>query len=166
LSAHLSSAIRLRGRTGAPQAVLSPAGEVLHAEGAADERSARQLLASAALDIARARREEAVDPDRGLAFWRAMIDGRWTLVERCDTDGRRFVLARGNEPDAIAAHALDAKERAVLERASLGSSLAYIAYELGIPDSTVSDCLRRSFDKLGIRSRAELMELRASLVRG
>src|SRR5690606_32615004 len=108
-------------------------------------------------------RESARDPAAGLAFWRAMVDGRWTLVERFDTDGKRLLLARKNAPAAVVHHALSAKERAIVERASLGGSLSHTAYELGLSGSTVSDALARAMKKLGVRTRAELVELRLSI---
>lgn len=92
-----------------------------------------------------------------------MIEGRWTLVERVDTDGKRLLLAKRNPPDSIAHRALTERERAVVERASLGGSLRHVAYELGLAESTVSEALSRALKKLGIKTRAELLELRASL---
>jgi DNA-binding NarL/FixJ family response regulator len=92
-----------------------------------------------------------------------MVDGRWTLVERVDTDGKRLLLAKRNQPDSVADSALTERERSVVERASLGGSLRHVAYELGVAESTVSETLSRALKKLGIKTRAELVELRASL---
>lgn len=162
--AHLAASWRLRIRASeATEAVLTPAGAVVDAEGEAKDRHSRERLRAAALDIARAKREGLSDPEASLAFWRAMVDGRWTLVERVDTDGKRLLFAKRNAPGAIAHQALSPKERAVLERAALGGSVRHVAYELGLPESTVSETLARAMKKLGVRSRAELVELYAAI---
>lgn len=161
VSAHLGAALRLRARTSAPNdAVLAPSGELLHAEGSAREASLRERLRDAAIGVMRAKRER--DPLAASAFWSAMVDGRWTLVERFDTDGKRLLLAKRNAPDGVAHHALTARERAVVERAGLGGTLRHVAYELGMAESTVSETLSRAMKKLGVRSRAELIEVCAT----
>jgi DNA-binding CsgD family transcriptional regulator len=163
LSAHVAAAYRLRARgTGDGEAVLSPRGAVLHAEGGAKDRRAREHLRDAALAVARAR--GARDPEAGLAMWRAMVDGRWTLVERFESDGKRFFVAKPNAPASLRHHALSARERGVLERAALGGTLSLVAYELGIPESTVHVVLARAMKKIGLGSREQLIELRAALV--
>jgi DNA-binding CsgD family transcriptional regulator len=165
LAAHLGAAYRLRIRSrGDGEAVLTPNGAVLHACGDAEPRGARERLREAAKKIAYAKRESKHDPVAGLTFWTAMVEGRWTLVERTDSDGKRLVIAHRNEPHTVEHRALSKRERIVLERASLGSPLRYVAYELGLAESTVSETLARAIRKLGIRSRAELIELYASIV--
>lgn len=164
LSAHLASGWRARSRARPDEAVLGVNGAVLDAQGDARERGARERLREAVKAIAHAKRESRRDPAAGLAFWRAMVDGRWTLVERIDSDGRRFLVARENRPDSIASHALTPRERAVIERVVLGGTLRQVAYELGLAESTISENLRRALTKLGIRNRAELLELSASLL--
>lgn len=164
LSAHLGAAKRLRLRDEIHDAVLSPDGAVVHLEREADERASRERLRDAAIRIARARRESTRDPEAGLAFWTAMVDGRWTLVERVDTDGKRLLVAKRNRPSGLARSSLSARERAVLERAALGGSLRHVSYELGLAESTVSEALSRAMSKIGVRSRAELVELYGSLV--
>ncbi len=166
LAAHLGAAYRLRI---APQfaedgdAVLTPKGALVHASSHEPVRS-RSRLRDAALSIARAKRESAEAPTSGLAFWTAMVAGQWTLVERTDSDGKRFLIARRNAPGTHRHPALSARERSVLERASYGSSLRFIAYELGLAESTVSETLNRAMTKLGIRSRSELIELYGAIV--
>jgi DNA-binding CsgD family transcriptional regulator len=163
LAAHLAAAYRLRASDGTEgDAVLTPEGTLVHATG--DAAPARERLCAAARAILDAKRAGARDPGAGLDFWRAMVDGRWTLVERVDTDGRRLLIARKNAPSTRPNRALTERERGVLERASLGRPLAYIAYELGLAGSTVSETLARALGKLGIANRAELVEMRAALV--
>ena len=164
LSAHLAASHRLRLRAGdVDEAVLTPDGALLDASGDAKDRGSRERLRQAAIRTVRAKRESAHDPAASLAFWTAMVDGRWTLVERVDTDGKRLLIAKRNQPDSIADSALTERERIVVERASLGGSVRHVAYELGLAESTVSETVSRALKKLGIRTRAELIELRASL---
>jgi DNA-binding CsgD family transcriptional regulator len=163
-SAHLASGLRLRCAPREDEALLAENGAVLDASGEATARDARERLREAALRQTRARRESRDDPMRGLELWTAMVDGRWTLMERFDDAGKRVLVARRNTPEAITHRALSWKERAVVERVALGGTVRHAAYELGLPESTTSEVLKRALDKLGIRSRAELIELYASLV--
>lgn len=155
LRAHLAASYRLRLHAASPDAaddaVLAPDGAVLDAVGDAKRARPRERLRAAAIAIARAKREAATDPAECLAFWRAMVDGRWTLVDRIDTDGKRLVLAKRNTPSSPLAGALTERERTVLERASLGGSLRGVAYELGLAESTVSEALARGLRRLGLK---------------
>jgi DNA-binding NarL/FixJ family response regulator len=160
LAAHLGAAYRLRLDERDADAVLTPEGAVLHAE--RDAIALRERLGASARAILRAKSER--DPAAGLAFWTAMVDGRWTLVERIDTDGKRLLFARKNAPGARVRGALTERERTVVERASMGRPLSYIAYELGLAGSTVSETLARALGKLGIANRAELVEMRGAIV--
>ena len=120
-----------------PDATVTPGGALLDASGVAEERSSRERLRDAAVAISRARDRAAREPAECLAFWRAMVEGRWTLVERIDTDGKRLLVAKRNAPGSTLSSALTERERGVVERASLGGSLRHVAYELGLAESTV-----------------------------
>jgi DNA-binding CsgD family transcriptional regulator len=91
-------------------------------------------------------------------LWRGLLAGRWSLVDHFDTDGRRFLLARKNDPDAPAPDALSARQRQVTFYASHGWSNAEIAYALGLAENTVSAHLHQSLKKLRL-SRSELIRL-------
>jgi DNA-binding CsgD family transcriptional regulator len=167
LAAHLGAAYRLRLPAGHEQdgdAVLSPKGELLHASGGAKTRSAQDYLRAAACAIVHSKGECERDPAAGLAFWKAMVDGRWTLVERTESDGKRVLIARRNQPATQPHRVLSERERIVLERASLGAPVRHLAYELGLAESTVSETIARAMRKIGIRDRSELVELRAAIV--
>ncbi len=166
VAAHLATAVRLRARIEdatraraplAPEAVIDERGKVQHAEADARERSARTLLREAALALDRARgslRRRA--PHDALREWRALVDGRWSLVDQFDSDGRRYLLARRNEPFVASFEALSTRERQVASYASFGHSNKVIAYELGISHSTVRVLVARAAAKLGAKSRDEL----------
>lgn len=160
LGAHLGAALRLRSAI-APsandaetEAVLTPGGKVLHAAGAARHRS--RSLAAAAARTERARLRRTTD-DEALSLWRALVDGRWTIIDVEERDGKRLVLARRNMLGARDVAALDDAERDVAWLASMGHSHKYIAYELGFSEASVVRRLTSALTKLGFESRRDLV---------
>lgn len=120
-------------------------------------------MKQAALAIDRAKRHVGSDPDVGPSYWKAMVEGRWTLVERFESDGRRLLVARANEPHAAASHALSPIQRRIVALIVIGRASKSVAFELGITESTVSRQLAEALRRLGVGSRAELVALHASL---
>jgi DNA-binding CsgD family transcriptional regulator len=167
IAAHLAAARRLRGQApdDAADAILAPDGRVLHAERDARPEVSRTALREAArrMDRARSRRGSA-EAQEALAMWRALVEGRWSLVERLESDGRRLIVARRNDPRVREIRALDERERKTVALLALGHSLKLCAYELGCAESTISSTARAALTKLGISSRAELVELHGALV--
>jgi DNA-binding CsgD family transcriptional regulator len=170
VAAHLASALRLRRALGiapsidAGEAVLDVAGRTLHAERVASSAEAREKLRAAAVGIDRSRaRKHRAD---ALDAWKAMVDARWTLVDRFDHDGRRFFVAYRNDFPLPDARRLTRREQQVVAFAALGSTSKLIAYELGISVSSVTTALSSAARKLGVRSRAELVLLARALVSG
>ena len=170
-TAHLCSAMRLRRRSGSAataadalppdvEAVLDPSGKVHHAQGGAEGKSARASLTEIVRRVEHARgRLRHTDPDEALGIWQALFDGRWSVVERSESDGRRFLLARRNTPGERDPKALTQGERDVLACAARGHSNKYIGYLLGVATSTVSSRLESAERKLGVSSRRELIEM-------
>ena len=165
LAAHLASALRLRyrvreGDARAPlAAVFDPNGKLHDATGEAQEAEARGTLRDAVLKIEKARgpqRHEA--PTAALGSWQALVAGKWSLVDQVELDGRRYIVARENEPRAPGPSALSPREKQVLGYARLGHHDKLIAYELGITDSTVRVLMSRAKSKLGVKTRAELLK--------
>ncbi|HSO32434.1 MAG TPA: helix-turn-helix transcriptional regulator [Labilithrix sp.] len=165
VAAHLSTAARLRVRleSASPppvEAVLDPGGKVQHAEGDAKQRSTRDALRDAAVRIDRARSRSARDDAmKATELWPALVAKRWSLVDQFDRDGRRYLVARPNEPALPASSQLTAREAQVVAAAALGHSNKMIAYELSVSGSTVAACLSRAARKLGVSSRVELIRL-------
>jgi len=164
IAAHVATARRLRHReplsTPADgDAVLDPDGKIHHAAGDAQEPDSRDALRAAALGIIRARGGARSDPGEALDLWVALVSGRWSLVDRFDNDGRRFLIARRNEPQVTLKHGLTAPEQQVAALAGLGHSNKLIAYQLGQPITTVASTLTRVLGKLGLTERAQLVEL-------
>jgi len=166
VAAHAAAGHRLRNqlaRSVAPEAVLRPDGRIEHAELAAKPAAARETLRSAARSVDRARsRLRREDPDGALELWKGLIGGRWSLVDHFEKDGRRYLVARRNEPDVQAAPTLTRREAQVAGYAALGHGNKLIAYELGLSVSTVATHLSAAQHKLGLRSRVDL----ASVVAG
>lgn len=164
LAAHLSSAVRLRYRVREAEAreplaaVFDPSGKLHDAIGEAQEAEARALLRDAVFKMEKARGRQRVDsPEQALGEWKALVAGKWSLVDRLEHDGRRYIIARENEPRAPGPTALSQREKQILGYAQLGHHNKLIAYELGIAQSTVRVLMHRAMGKLGVRSRDELL---------
>lgn len=166
LSAHIKAGFRLRRRLGSsrPQvdapdegAVLTPSGDVLHAEGAARDEDARDELAARARQIDRARTRDGGRGEDALAIWQGLVRGSWSLVEQYDADGKRFVLAHRNPEDVRDPRGLSDIEVRVVGLAVRGYADKLIAYHLGIPEGTVSSHLTHAMRKLRIPSRVALV---------
>ncbi|RYZ06776.1 MAG: response regulator transcription factor [Myxococcales bacterium] len=175
ISAHLASARRLRGGLDAgsssdqllseADAVLTGDGTLLHAERDARDPDAQRALREAARRMDRARcRGQGASPDEALGLWRALVDGRWSLIERFESDGRRVLVARQNPPRARKHRALSEQEQKVVALLALGHSVKLCAYELGRAESTTSEIARSALRKLGLSSRAELLEMHGALM--
>lgn len=159
VSVHLRSGQRLRERVTPEEAVIED-GRVVHAEGEA--RDAREALRGAARALDRARLR-GTDPDEALELWQGLVDGRWSLVDRFDSDGRRFLVARRNDDVPAEPRALSPRERSVLAYAARGHSNKLIGYELGISESAAANHVASVLQKLGLPSRAALVGLVSQL---
>jgi DNA-binding CsgD family transcriptional regulator len=168
IAVHISAGARLR-RTGArlrgsdiaagSDAVLSTSGAVQHAEPIAKSRSAQDALRRAVRAIDRARSKVRANDDEALDLWKGLVAGHWSLVERFDHDGRRFLVAHKNEPNVSDPRALSPRERQVLAYIAAGASLKLTAYTLGLSITSVYRHRQGAMRKLGLRSLADVMRL-------
>jgi DNA-binding CsgD family transcriptional regulator len=95
---------------------------------------------------------------------RSLDSERWTLVGVYERDGKSFLVARYNDVRVPRPASLSPRERQALAVGLLSESNKAIAYKLGISASTVGVLLHRAAQKLGCRTRVELMgSFRASL---
>jgi DNA-binding CsgD family transcriptional regulator len=167
LAAHVEAGYRLRQRLramgldqsaepGSDEAVLDPGGRVAHADGSARSADALEALRGAARAIDKARASAGGRDHDALEAWRALVRGEWSLVDAFDSDGRRYLLARRNQPHARDPRGLTEQEAAVAAYAAQGLSNKLIAYTLGTEPSTVSTQLTAAMRKLGVASRPEL----------
>ena len=168
LATHLGAGCRLSGRAPSPHApdveyVMAPDGRVVHASGDELDERTRERLRRAARDVDRARtRRGRCDPHAALELWRGLFSGRWSLVDHFDSDGKRFLLARRNDPVAPGP-ALPLRQRQVLFYVATGWSNKEVGYALGISDTTVAAHLRRALTALGIQSRNEWIRTSAEV---
>lgn len=134
--------------------------KIQHAEGVARAEESLHWLRHAARSMDRSqttlRRE---DPDKALAVWEGLVTGRWSLIDRFDGDGRRYLVARRNDPEVQVSTALTRREQQLVSYAALGHANKFMAYELGISESNVSESIKQACTKLGVRSRTELIQL-------
>jgi len=169
--AHANAGMRLRAGLERDQrspadtaeAVLEPDGRAVHAAGQAEGRDARKFLREAVKQMDRSRGARRWDePDAALSAWKGLVTGRWSLVDHFESDGRRYILARRNDPQVGDPRALTLQERQVARYAAYGLANRYIAYTLGVSEARVSQALRTAVRKLGLRDRAELVRTLAS----
>ncbi len=166
LAAHLGAAARLRelgsGRTEA--AVFRPDGRLFHVTDG-QPAQARGLLGERVRKWLAARAGRATSQ---LDAWTPLVDGHWSIVERLERDGRRFIVVHENGPELRDPRALSARERAVVQLVALGDANKHIGYELGLPLGTVAHAIHNAARKLGVRTRADLVRhvrlLRAATV--
>jgi len=166
VAVHVAAALRLRRAAArkepsdgaADEAVLDPSGRLRDATGEAAHPGAREALRRAVAAADRARGRSRGDDD-AIDLWTGLVSGRWSLLDRFERDGRRFVVARRNPPGYEDPRALTGRERDVAASVARGRTLAFIAYELGLSRSTVAAHLARAMHKLGVTTRADLAEL-------
>ncbi|MEZ4263509.1 MAG: helix-turn-helix transcriptional regulator [Polyangiaceae bacterium] len=158
VGAHMAAAARLVQSLGTlrpPVAVFDPDGRTRHIE--RDHESMREPLREYVRAVERARTTKArEEPDAALATWRALLAGEYTLLDRFESDGRRFVVAIPNRPAVRDPRGLSPREAVVAAWAARGHSDKLIAYELGVATGTVTALMNRALRKLGAKTRTEL----------
>ncbi len=166
LGAHVKAGLRLRRRL--PEqlrsvqatvdgAVLDASARLVHAEGEAREPDVRAVLEQKAREIDTARSRRGGRDQDALAVWQGLIEGRWSLVERFDRDGKRFLLAHKNAENVRDPRGLTELEARVTRLALRGYSDKLIAYHLGVTEGAVASRLAQALRKLGFSSRVELV---------
>ena len=159
---HVSAGYRATKRRAA--AILSATGKLLHPEEDAQSADTHDALRRRVISLDRARARAARRADDGhtdelLAVWKGLLDGEWSLVDRFDTDGKRFVLAKRNAPRVAIPGQLTPGEKLVVALAAQSYTTTNIAYALGLSQATVSTQLHDALPKLGLKTRADLIEL-------
>jgi len=138
-------------------AVLHPDGRLVDADGKAQGRDQLALLRETVRQVDRARatahREGSA---RALEVWRGLIDGTWSLLDRHDHDGRRYIIAVPNQASPRDPRGLSPQVAQVAALAAAGYSDKWIAYGLGLARSTVATHVQTALTKLGLSSRVAL----------
>jgi DNA-binding CsgD family transcriptional regulator len=163
-ASHLAAAWRLRRRLQAggarddhAEAVALPDGRVVHAVGEAGAPGGLATIRRMVLARERARSGRRVDAE---PLWPELVAGRWTLADSFDHDGRRYVVAFRNPPDAPR-RTIPARAREVLARTARGEATKVIAADLGVSEAAVSMALHAAMAGLRIGSVGELVRLAA-----
>jgi DNA-binding CsgD family transcriptional regulator len=173
IAAHLAAGYRARrllaaespagpGRTAGAalegaEAVFEASGKVANLNGPAREPHMREALRRAARAVDRARGGlRGRDGDEALDLWQGLFEGRWSLMDVFDSDGRRFLVARRNDPHVPARRGLSTREFQVLAYRAQAHPLKLIAYECGLSVGTVAGYLKSACNKLGVASGAWL----------
>jgi DNA-binding CsgD family transcriptional regulator len=160
---HVTSGLRLK-RTlvesiDSADAILDDKGTLVHATSEVSGRRERGSFVTAARRMLDSRRVRRSHPSQAVELWRALVLGRWSLVDHLDSDGKRFLIARRNPVGAHEPASLSEGERRASLLFALLGSVKLVAYELGLSPSTISGELKSACRKLGCRNRAELAAL-------
>jgi DNA-binding CsgD family transcriptional regulator len=149
IAPHLSGAVRLRQR------LLGRASGILERERSAASRGdaiAAVRTAVCALEGARNEPSSPLGPSPS-----GLVEGPWSLLDEFTAGGRRFIVARQNEPSFRNVDALTVREGQILRFAELGLDNKTIAHKLGVEHSTVRVLVRRAALKFGVRRRTDLI---------
>jgi len=160
---HFAAALRLRRKLAAGaarcEALVTPGGALADADGPfKDDAGLRGRLRTAVQRVEQARsRSVRRDPHRALELWQGLVEGRWSLVDRWESDGRRYVAVHANAPERRDFRSLTGPERTALHYVVLGASNKEIAFALGVPMGTAATWVRGATRKLGGRNRRDLI---------
>lgn len=133
--------------------VMNEHGHVVHATTEAPLYArARDIAKALSLDS-----RHADEPDETAErLWDELWDAGWTVAQREELDGRRYLLLHRTE---AASARLTRRERTVLAMAGRSLSLKQIAFEIGTTAATASSHLQSGLRKLGLSHRLELSDL-------
>jgi hypothetical protein len=120
-------------------------------------RGPYSALRAAAVVVNHAFEGGQIDGENAVASWRALVAGRWRLVDQFENGGRHILIAVRN--DAEVAPRVGQRTQQVLARRALGYSLKVIADELGLSIATVSRELARGSTALGASTPERLTRL-------
>ncbi len=162
LAEHLAASWRLRKRLEAPdafeenaEAVLAPDGRLQDAVGEARRPDLRERLRAHVM------RREVAMRERDGSLWPALLDGRYTIVDRFERSGSRYVVAYRNSANTSRVLRLTPLEKQLALGVSAGVPQKVLAIELGLSPSRISSALRHALRKVGIANAIELSLLAA-----
>ena len=139
--------------TASAEAIFEPGGRCLNARGMAEPADARETLRAAVVKMERCGARPLTRDEEPRE---ALLAGRWSLVDRFDGHGRRFLVAYRNPPGVLDPRHLSPREREVAAGVATGMSQTALAAELGVRPSTVASIASSVVKKLRLASTREL----------
>ncbi len=139
------------------EAIFEPGGKAQHAVGAARDADSLKALSHQAANIERGRIQREQQDWAGESIWPGIVQGRWSLVERIERDGKRLIVAHANGRGGLDPRRLSERENEVARLVAQGMMDKEVALELGLAQSVVAENLRQALEKLGLNSRLELI---------
>lgn len=88
--------------------------------------------------------------------WRDIVAGRLVVLRHRDADGRRYLYVQLAARPPGEAELLTERERLVVGYRACGQGLKRIALELGVSVPTITRCLARALNKLGLKNDMQL----------
>jgi DNA-binding NarL/FixJ family response regulator len=158
LGQHVSTGLRLQ-RVLTTASLDDPAIEAIFEPSGRAQRAAGMARMQGALEHLRQRvceRDRSGPASEEGSAWDAVVAGRWSLVDRFDSDGRRYVVAYRNPPGLLDPRRLTPREEALITLAAVGRSNAEISGALSLTEAEVSELLKTALVKLGLGSRTQL----------
>lgn len=114
-------------------------------------------LRAAARNLDFVRSTRATEDER-LARWGALVAGKWSLVDAFDADDRRFIVALPNADEARLPMRLSPRQSQIVQLLIQGHSQTFIAYELGLSQSTVAYHIARVRQLYRVENDAMLVD--------
>jgi DNA-binding CsgD family transcriptional regulator len=108
------------------------------------------------MKLCRGERAKRAEPEQALALWRALLDGRWSLLAQTNAHGKRVLLVRRTGNGSSLWPGLTDHEKHAARSVLMGHSNKTIGFELGISPAATTAFVGSALRKLGMRSRAEL----------
>jgi len=102
-------------------------------------------------------RKRRLSREETATLWSQLIGGAWVVVARQEDSDAEVLVAVPTIPAGRPSR-LTRDEAAVTTLALAGRANKYIAYELGVAQSTVSARLNRAMAKLMVENRAQLQQ--------
>jgi DNA-binding CsgD family transcriptional regulator len=119
-------------------------------------RAEEEPCSSRIMKLCRSERAKRADPDQALELWRALLDGRWSLLAQTNAQGKRVLLLRRTDSGSSSWPRLTEHEKHAARSVLMGHSNKTISIELGISPAATTAFVGSAIRKLGLRSRAEL----------
>lgn len=92
-----------------------------------------------------------------LDAWEDMLDGSLSMVDWFDTRTRRFIVLRPNPPGFHDPRGLTSGEREVAYCVARGDTNKAIGSQVGLSRTRVSELVLSVLDKLGLRTKSQLV---------